>query len=141
MKTPKILRRLVGDARGAATVELALVLPFISAVLIGIVAVFPALFTQHAMRGAVAAGGEYVMAGATNATNIQNITLNAWSGRPNDGTVAVTQYCTCAGVQGACSTLCSGAPPQRFTTIQASMLYHGLNGDSQISAQELVRTR
>jgi Flp pilus assembly protein TadG len=141
MRLPNIFQRLAKDARGAATVELALVLPFISAVLIGIVAVFPALFTQHAMRGAVAAGGEYVMAGATNVTNIQNITLNAWSGRPADGTVAVNQYCSCAGVQGACSTLCSGVAPQRFTTIQASMLYHGLNGDSQISTQEVVRTR
>lgn len=116
-------------------------MPILGAVLIAILSVAPMMMAHNAMRDAVSSGAQYVMAGGTDAAAVRDLTLSAWSRRPTDGAVTVSTYCTCAGVATACTTLCNGTPPQRFTSIQATMLYHGVAGDQALVSQQTLRTR
>lgn len=129
------------DDRGAAAVELGLIMPFLAAVLTAIIAIAPLTMAQNAMHNAVATGSQYAMNGGNSPTAVHDVTISAWASRPSDGAVVVTQYCSCAGVQTACSTLCAGAAPSRYTRIQASMLFHGISGNQALATAQLVRTR
>ena len=136
------LRRILRDSQGAAAVEFALVLPFLAAILIGIGNLAPVLGATHAMRDGVSAGSLYVMSGGRNPTTIRDVTLAAWTGHSNSDVVTVTQYCTCADVQGSCTTLCAdGTIPVGYTSIHASTVFSGLNGTTPLSADQLIRTR
>ena len=142
MDLKHIFRRGLDDQRGVAAVEFALVAPVLAAVLVGIAMVGPFLAANNGMHDAITAGSRYVMAGGTNPTAIEAVTLSAWSGHTSSDTATVSQYCTCAGVQGSCSALCSdGTVPQGYTVIATTSPYTGLLGDQTITAQQMVRTR
>jgi Flp pilus assembly protein TadG len=135
------LLRYLRDERGAAAVEMALLTPFITTIVVAMVTIAPLMWTKQSMHVAVNTGSQYVMAGATNTTAIQQVALTGWSHRPDDGTITVTQYCTCAGVTASCNTICGSAPPTRYTLITAGTTYHGLTGNTALSSQQLIRTR
>src|SRR5262249_19859430 len=108
--TRTLLRRLarfLRDHRGAAAVELALVSPFLAVVVAGIATYAPELDKVHKMREGVAMGALYVMEGNTDATNIQTVALNAWTGHSGSDAITVNQWCECSGTTNSCTSLCS----------------------------------
>jgi len=137
-----LLSRWLKDRSGAAAVELALVTPMLAVVLAGIASYAPELDKVHKMREAVSSGSLYVMTGVTDPTAIRNMALKAWTGRTESDSVAVTQWCACAGVTGSCNTLCAdNTVPLAYTRISASSQYSGVAGVQALAAQQTVRTR
>ncbi len=142
MQLKATCRRCLNDRRGVAAVEFALIAPVLAAVVAGIAMVSPFLAANNGMHDAITAGSRYVMAGGTSPAAIQSVTQSAWSGYKSSDSVTVTQYCSCAGVQGACTTLCAdGTVPQGYTVIATSLPYTGLLGSQTVTAQQTVRTR
>jgi Flp pilus assembly protein TadG len=135
------VRRFAEDQRGTAAVEMGLIAPFLIAIIVGMVTLAPLLWTKQSMHVAVNSGAQYVMAGSSNITNIQSVTLDAWSHRPTDGAVSVSLYCTCSGVSTACTTLCGSSPPPRYVAITATTTFHGVGGNQALSSTQVVRTR
>lgn len=135
------LRRL-NDASGAALVEFALVVPILSAALIGVIQYGGMILANQQMHDGVSAAAVYVMRGGTDATTIKSVAKSTWPNKPSDASVSVSQVCSCAGVNQTCSSLCGdGTYPQSFTTISASGTYAGLWGSQSMSASQVVRTQ
>jgi len=54
----------------------------------------------------------------------------------------VSQWCSCAGVAGTCTSLCAdNTAPSAYTQVSAASSYTGLAGTQALSAQQTVRTR
>jgi Flp pilus assembly protein TadG len=136
------LRTLVADARGAAAVEFAIILPILSALVIGVIQYGGMIIANQQMHDGVSSGAVYVMRGGSDAATIKTVSLLGWANQPADATVTVTQVCSCAGVTGACNALCAdGSYPNSFTTIAATGTYTGLWGSQSMSASQVVRTQ
>ena len=100
------LMRFAQDRSGVAAVEFAMVAPVLAAILVGIAGVAPFVQTNNTIHDALTAGSRYVMAGGTDPTAIQSVTYSAWPNHGNSDSVSVSQYCTCATLQGSCTALC-----------------------------------
>jgi hypothetical protein len=134
--------RLLNATGGAALVEFAIIVPLLSAFVLGIIQYGGMLIAFDRMHAAVASGAVYVMRGGTSATAIHDVTVSAWPNSPSDGSVSVSQRCVCLGVTSVCSTLCSdGSYPQSFTNISATGTYAGLWGSQSMSSSQIVRTQ
>ena len=100
------------------------------------------VYNRHAMHKAVNAGAQAVMTSGTNAAATEAVVLAAWPNRSGDAAVTVEEYCSCAAVRHACTTICAdGAYPQAFTKISATHPMTGPTGQKTLSTSELVRTR
>ena len=141
-KPLQLLRRLGRHGGGAAAVEFAIVMPFLAAMLIGVVQYGGMVIAYQQMHDGVSNAAVYVMRGGSDATTIKSIATSAWPNKPNDATVNVNQACSCAGTTQACNTLCAdGSYPQSFTTISASGTYTGVWGNQSMSTSQVVRTQ
>jgi Flp pilus assembly protein TadG len=135
-------RRLARASNGAAAVEFAIAMPFLAAMLIGVVQYGGMIIAFQQMHDGVANAAVYVMRGGSDATTIQSVATAAWPNKPADASVSSTQACKCAGVGHACDTLCAdGSYPQSFTTISASGTYTGVWGNQLMSTTQVVRTQ
>lgn len=136
------LRLFTQDHRGVAAVEFAMVAPVLVAIFVGIAGVAPFVQINNTMHDALSAGSRYVMAGGTDPAAIQGVTLAAWPNHGSSATISVSQYCTCASIQGSCNALCAdGTVPQGYTGIQVSTPYSGALGAQTLTAQQTIRTR
>ena len=130
------------DRRGGAAVEFALIAPFLATIIIGIMTAVPLVNASQKMRDGVSAGALYVMTGRTNTTSVRDVVMAAWSGRAYADTVTVTSYCTCAGVECACTSLCAdGSVPVGFIRIQAATTVTTVGGTRTLTANQLVRAK
>ncbi|HEX7760999.1 MAG TPA: TadE/TadG family type IV pilus assembly protein [Caulobacteraceae bacterium] len=137
-----MLARWLGDKNGTAAVEMALVAPVLAIVVAGIATYAPELAVVHAMHDAVSTGAQYVMTGGTDATSINTVTTTAWTGKQSSDTVAVAQWCSCAGATNSCTTLCADASvPLGWTQITASTVYVSPTGNQTLTSTQLIRTR
>jgi len=135
-------RGLLAHEGGAAAVEFAIVVPFLAAILVGVVQYSGMTMAFERMHDAVSSGAVYVMRGGSSASTIHDLTVSAWSAAPSDASVTVTQACSCAGTTTTCSTLCADSSyPQSYTTISASGTYAGLWGSKAMSTTQTVRTQ
>jgi Flp pilus assembly protein TadG len=143
MTPRKLLLHFLRERGGAAAVELALVAPFLAVILAGIATYAPELDKAHKMREAVSTGALYVMTGGSDATSIQNVSLQAWSGHVSGDTVSVAQWCACTGTTQSCNSLCPDGVtlPEGYTSITAASTYVGPLGSQALSAVQTVRTR
>jgi len=138
----RLLQRLRAAESGAALVEFAIVVPILSAFVIGIVQYGGMVIAFNQMHDSVSSGAVYVMRGGSDSTAIHDVAVAAWPNPPGDASVNVSQVCSCAGVTGACNVLCAdGTYPQRFTTIAAAGTYSGLWGSQSMSSTQVVRTQ
>jgi Flp pilus assembly protein TadG len=138
----RLLRRFRAATDGAALVEFAIVVPILSAFVIGIVQYGGMIVAFQQMHDGVANAAVYVMRGGSDSTTIQGVATAAWRNKPADASVSVTQACSCAGVGQACNVLCAdGSYPQAFTTISATGTYTGVWGNQSMSTSQVVRTQ
>lgn len=141
----KIAHRVGGLVRarqGAAAVEFAIVVPFLAAMLIGVVQYGGMIIANQQMHDGVSAAAVYVMRGGSDATNIKSIAKSTWPHAPSDASVSVSQGCSCAGTTQSCTLLCAdGSYPQAFTSISATGTYTGVWGSQSMSTTQVVRTQ
>ena len=119
--TGRATRRRRTDRRGSALVELALVLPMLLTLLIGMLE-FGLLGLRHlTLTGAVRAGVDYAFqhddaAGTTRA-------VRAAAGN-NAVSVTTARFCECSGASAVCGGTCAGGTAQQvFVTVTAQEAY------------------
>jgi Flp pilus assembly protein TadG len=135
-------RRLGHEAGGAAAVEFAVAMPFLAALLLGLVQYGGMIMANQQMHDGVSSAAVYVMRGGSDTSAIQSIALSTWPNKPSDAAISIAQGCTCAGSAAICTSLCADATyPQAFTTITATGTYTGVWGSQSMSTAQVVRTQ
>ncbi len=107
---------------GSAVVELALILPFLLLLIVGVVDYGRAFYTSITVANAARAGAEY---GASDPA-FSGDTIGMKNFAQGDGqeagtlTLSARRYCECGGVAQSCSDFCpSGAAPDVFVEVTA----------------------
>lgn len=101
--------------------ELALVMPVLCAVLLGIADGWSYVNSSLAMRAGVKTAANLVMAGATDDSATQVAALASWERKPADAAVTVSRTYQCGTTTVTSTTICSGPKlPAVFVQIQAS---------------------
>jgi len=147
------LAALIADVRGVAVVETALVMPFLAAVVMGVVDTARFGANQLMIQQAVNRGLEMSTMGGPSlaATNIQSQAASQ-AGLPTSA-VTVTQTLECSGIATSWNSSCtSGQETARYTRIDISTtftptfvvgvlakLWGNSNGDVPISATGAIR--
>jgi Flp pilus assembly protein TadG len=138
----RFLRRLARNQSGGAAVEFGLIAPALIGVVLGLSQVGGVVYSRHAMHKAVNAGAQALMTSGANPAAVRTVALEAWPNRTEGADVVVEEFCTCAAVRHACTTVCADTSyPQYFTQISASHTMTGPTGQQTLSTSELVRTR
>lgn len=130
------------SADGTAAVEFALVAPVLATMVVGITQISDILIGSAHMQTAARAGIQYALNGGTDMTVVQNLGLQAWSGKPANATLAASEYCTCSGVTSVCTQTCAdGSVPQQFIAVTASGHLGGTVYDVDKTVTETARIR
>ena len=138
----RFIQRLSRNEAGGAAIEFGLIAPALIAVVLGLSQVGGSVYNRHAMRKAVSAGAQAVMTSGADAAATRAVVLEAWPNRAGDANVQVDEFCSCAAIRQACTTICAdGAYPQAFTRITASHTMIGATGQQSLASSQLVRTR
>jgi Flp pilus assembly protein TadG len=118
------MRKFFRDEHGVGGIEFALIAPFLSVVLLGIMSGWSYYMQNNYMRDSVEVAGKYFLQGGTSQDVALNIANAAWTDKPADGTVVLNQTCVCNGAAAGCEGVCSdNSIPQTYWTIEASSTY------------------
>lgn len=139
--------------RGAATTELALALPLLLLITLGLVDLGRAAYEAIAVDSAAGAGVAYAVRSLADATDVAGIT-NAVLADVSDDidpakiSVETSSACECSrGGPVACDTTCSGTAPQMFVRVrvekqfQTLIAYPGMPRTIDISREAHMRVR
>jgi Flp pilus assembly protein TadG len=121
--------RLLGDASGAAAVELALVAPFIVGIIVPMADLGIGAYDKMQVQDAAEAGVQYVLVNGYNETDIENAAQSATSLGTNVAvsvTPSNTCYCVSSGTlsSAGCGSSCSdGSTAANYVGVTASYTY------------------
>lgn len=138
MISRRMLKRLLGDRRGTAAIEFALVLPVLAGVVVGLPDVTNVAVGAINMDGAVRAGIQYAMNGGTNSSSIRTFASRNWVSEPHGGNVTASVACFCDGVVLTCGQPCTGTTSS-FVTVAASATVGGTMFSMPLSKSQKVR--
>jgi len=140
--TPRLFVTGLGDRRGIAAVEFALIAPILIFVAIGVNDLAQLTTKQNDMHSGVSAAAEYIMRGGSDLPTAQSIGLSAWPSHSTSASVTAAKMCYSGPVSGDCTSLCSDqSVPTAYITIAASDSYAGWYATTQISTSQKVRVR
>ncbi len=92
------------------------------------------------MQSAVRASIQYAMNGGTDMTVAQTQGTQAWSNKPSNGTISVSESCVCGSGAGTCGVLCAdGSVPSTYVTAVATATLGGSVLSVNKSVTESVR--
>ena len=121
----RFFRKLARSTRGAATIELALVMPILTTMLIGVVDITTAFNRKLELEQAVQRSIERVMQTTTDETVEANIKQEAAAAAGiSEDDVIVTYTLTCNGVVTAYDTDCVGGQTEvRYVNVEATTTF------------------
>lgn len=146
----RLLKGLRRSDRGGAMVELAVILPVLVLLVIGVVDYGRAFYTSVTVANAARAGAEWGAQGPTFYVNIAGMKSFAQQDGQEAGTLALNAgwYCECAGASWPSCTACAGgAAPDVFVEVTASktldllLPYPGLPTTISISRKATFRSQ
>ena len=142
MSIMKKLRSLFRDRSGVAAIEFAFIAPALIVGLVVVTDLSKMIMDRTDMQSSARSGIQYLINGGRNLENARDISLAAWSSKPEDGDVITERYCLCAQVVHTCTELCADESiPESYTRIRLVGTLQGLWADTSQSADETVRVR
>ena len=156
-RSASLLKRLAATSRGVAAVELGLLLPLVTGLIVPLVDLGMGAYTQMQLVDAAQAGADYaartaaygfvasnVQSAATGATVLTGVTATA---SQVCGCVSGTTISTFAGTTPPCAQTCGSGGPGLFVTVSTNANYTPLfpypvlttNGYVTLAAQAVVR--
>ena len=142
MSVMRKLRSLFRDRSGVAAIEFAFVAPVLIVGLVVVTDLSKMIMDRTDMQSSARSGIQYLINGGRNLENARDISLAAWSSKPEDGDVITERYCLCAQVVHTCHELCADESiPESYTRIRLVGTLQGLWADTAQSADETVRVR
>lgn len=140
MTIKQFIWRLSRNERGAAAVELALILPIIVATALASIVVWDVGMRKQDLHGALRASSQYYINGGKDDTVAVALGLASWQRKPAGATLVATRECKCGAVAQACATLCTGKiPPSQFVMLTATATDPDADMHATQTAQEYVR--
>jgi Flp pilus assembly protein TadG len=140
-----LLRRLARvrkDSSGTSAIEFAIVAPMLAAAVVGLADISSISYGASNMQTAVRAGIHYAMAGGTDATIAMNIADNAWTKKPEGGTMTSSKSCKCGATTWDCETFCADSTrPEMYVTLTATGTFGGNFYTLNKTTTETVRVR
>lgn len=122
----RIIKRFIGEARGIAAMEFALIAPILALIAILMTDVGMAAVGAMNMQSAVRASVQYAMNGGADMTVAKNVGVSAWSSQPSGATFDATKACRCASTTITCTQTCAnGSQPSAFFTAAATATLGG----------------
>jgi len=115
--------RLRRSQSGSAAVELALVLPILLLLIIGVVDYGRAFYTSITVANAARAGAEYGAQGPATSVDTAGMKTFAQGDGQDAGTLTLSAqtYCECAGAVQVCTSTCPGGiAPDVFVEVTAT---------------------
>lgn len=138
----RFTRRLATNASGAAAVELALILPFLGAVLLGMYAAWDTATRVEDMRDGLKGGAQYFLNGGLNDSVAQTVALSAWQNRPEQSSITVSRECRCGDAVHDCATICpDNTAPAVYVTLAAVGTDPSAVVAAEITQSQVVRVR
>ncbi len=122
MRRLTLLQGIAACERGAAAVELALILSVLTTLVIGLLEYAQAIHQSIALQHAARAGAEYALRFPNDTTGIQEAVAGAGTVDPTGLTVATTQFCECPdGGSVDCASTCTGSVlPNQYVSVAVS---------------------
>ena len=122
------LRRVVGDGRGAVSVELGITLSLLTIMVIPTIDIGMGAYTQMQVANAAQAGAEYAAVNGWNSANVSTAVTSATKLSGVSASPAPTETCVCvtagAIVAATCGATCSnGDTAGTFVTSNAQATY------------------
>ena len=122
--------RFVHQARGSAAVELAVVLPVLALLVLGVADFGRAFVTGSVVAHAAKAGAQYGSQGPAYAVNADAIRVAATQDAADVSSITVSSrsYCSCGGAEITCSSGSCGAygEPRMFVAVTVSKTFQFL---------------
>ncbi|MEO5337543.1 MAG: pilus assembly protein [Magnetospirillum sp. WYHS-4] len=122
-----IIRRWVGNERGASAVEFALLAPTLLVVAMGVIDLGLGMFHKMELAGAARAGAQYAILKGYSSSTIQTVVQG--STNLTGITVVSSRSCECSngstpsGTAPSCTCSGSGVTVQKFISVTASYSY------------------
>ncbi len=113
------MRRFATCERGAAAVELALILSVLTTLVLGLLTYAQAIHQSIALQHAARAGAEYALRFPNDPNGIQQAVAGAGTVDPTGLTVTTSQFCECPdGTSVDCSSTCGGSTlPNQYVNV------------------------
>jgi Flp pilus assembly protein TadG len=138
----RALKRLAGDERGHAAIELALLLPVLVALLVVGVDGWTQMRQASQMRSALQTGARYYQLGGSSDTTAQATALASWVAPPPDAALNVSRACLCGTTANACTGVCPDqSQPAIDVTLTAAGTFTGTTYTRAMTQTEVVRVR
>jgi len=123
----KLLKGLRRSERGAAAVEFALLIPIISAVLLGLVNYGLAMFDKMELTSATRAGAQLALLDTSDTTAIKQAVVDSTNLSLTIANVTTSQACECAdGSAVTCGDPCGDGSANRYYFTVNSSYAHNL---------------
>jgi Flp pilus assembly protein TadG len=136
----RLLNRIRRDERGAAAVEMAMILPFLAVATIMSVSVWDVGMRSQDLHGALKITAQYYLNGGQDDTAAEELGLASWHNKPAGATFVISRACKCAQVAQACTVNCSnGIPPATYVVMTATATDSTATLYPTQTAQESVR--
>ncbi len=138
----KLFRTFLRDDQGVATVEFAVIVPVLAALLVGLMIAWEPATAMMRMRAAVHAGAAYVRNGGTDDVRAMSVVDLAWEKRPLTSSITVNRACLCGQASNACTVVCADrTPPSVYVTLRASETDTERALGRTLTSEEVVRVR
>jgi len=136
------LLRGLGDDRGMAAVEFALILPILVGLVLFGVDGWMRINQVSQMRSALSAGARYYEGGGSDDTAAATLAMQAWAHPPADAALTTARSCTCGGAPSSCAAQCANNTlPNVYVTLTSSGTYSGLMHSESLTQSGAVRVR
>ncbi len=122
LQPAKMISRIWGSVRAAAAVEFAMIMPILTALIIGLVNYGLVMIEKMELTSAARAGAQYALFDNTDTDAIKQAVVD--STNLTIATTDVTTSCVCGdGTSTTCGVTCTGASADQSITISVSESY------------------
>lgn len=124
----RFLARLAGDQSGVAAVELALIAPVLTLMMVAVTDIGLGVYRKMQVEDAAQVGVQYAIRNGFDATDISNAVIRATNSSAITASPAPVTFCGCATGSGinavSCGNTCTGgALAGTYTTVSAQATY------------------
>jgi Flp pilus assembly protein TadG len=120
--------RVAGDSSGVAAIEMALLAPVLTLMMISVVDIGLGVYRKMQAENAAQVGAQYAMRNGFDANAISNAVISATSSLAITASPAPVKFCGCATSSGVSTVSCGGTCPGgavagTYTTVSAQATY------------------
>ena len=133
---------ILGDRRGGAAVEMAIVTPVLVGLALISAEVWMMAVDKQSASNALDAAMDYYLAGGVSDSEAVGVAMDAWQDRPVDGGVTSARSGRCGAQTASINAVCSGGQAAAvYVTLIASATEDGIFDERPVEASRTVRVR